>query len=181
MFFGGMALLLVGASWCLVGVIMGQAPRKGVEPSLVQLGGGLVALLVGLGLLSMRGMAAVPLPVLLTACACYAADGAINCAMLQLMSYAMQRGPNGIIWSIIQSALIFSFLGGVGFFGVSLTWGRGVGIVLLTGAVSYPLMVGSCIVSFTIYSRLVLKERLKPLQYLALVLCLTGLAGLCLP
>ena len=49
------------------------------------------------------------------------------------------------------------------------------------GAVSYPLMVGSCIVSFSLYSALRLKERISPAQLAALVLCLGGLAGLCFP
>lgn len=54
--------------------------------------------------------------------------------MLQIMSYAMQRGPNGIIWTIIQSALIFPFLGGVVFFHVRLNAFRISGILLLLAA-----------------------------------------------
>lgn len=70
----------------------------------------------------------------LPVCLTYATAGALNFMMLQVMSYAMQRGPNGIIWSIIQSALIFPFLGGVLFFGVLLTPFRAGGILTLLAA-----------------------------------------------
>ena len=49
----------------------------------------------------------------------YFTSGLLNCIMLVLMSKAMQKGPNGMIWTIIQSAMIFPFLMGVFFFGVS--------------------------------------------------------------
>ena len=39
--FGIIAMVVVGSSWCLVGLVMGDAPKKGIEPSLVQLGGGI--------------------------------------------------------------------------------------------------------------------------------------------
>ena len=47
--------------------------------------------------------------------------------------------------------------------------------------VCYPLMVGSCIVSFSLYSIFGLKEKATKVQIAALVLCMIGLAGLCFP
>ena len=37
--FGIIAMIIVGSSWCLVGLVMGDAPKKGIEASLVQLCG----------------------------------------------------------------------------------------------------------------------------------------------
>ena len=46
----------------------------------------------------------------------------------------MQSGPNGIIWAIIQSALVFPFIGGIVFFNVQLTFLRLLGIIALLSA-----------------------------------------------
>jgi len=43
------------------------------------------------------------------------------------------------------------------------------------GAVSYPVLVSSCIVSFTLYSTVVLKEKLKLVQLGGLGLALAGI------
>lgn len=133
--FGVIAMLIVGGSFCLVGLVMGDAPKRGIEPSLVQLFGACFSILAGLVIMLI--MNAVPVcswKIWLPVCLTYATAGALNFMMLQVMSYAMQRGPNGIIWSIIQSALIFPFLGGVLFFGVLLTPFRAGGILTLLAA-----------------------------------------------
>ena len=133
--FGVIAMLIVGGSFCLVGLVMGDAPKRGIEPSLVQLFGACFSILAGLVIMLI--MNAVPVcswKIWLPVCLTYATAGALNFVMLQVMSYAMQRGPNGIIWSIIQSALIFPFLGGVLFFGVLLTPFRAGGILTLLAA-----------------------------------------------
>lgn len=133
--FGVIAMLIVGGSFCLVGLVMGDAPKRGIEPSLVQLFSACFSILAGLVIMLI--MNAVPVcswKIWLPVCLTYATAGALNFVMLQVMSYAMQRGPNGIIWSIIQSALIFPFLGGVLFFGVLLTPFRAGGILTLLAA-----------------------------------------------
>lgn len=300
--FGIFAMVLVGSSWCLTGFIMGDAPKKGVDPCLVQFFGFLLTIAASLlVLLGTDSFPHCPLPVLLLTCGALALGGALNFFMLLIMSYAMQRGPNGIIWAIIQSALIFPFLGGVLFFHVAVTGERLLGLAALLaalgffacgkdnsrqgtgwklpaflclmicavqqnlttapayfeearevnsivrtlasatggllaallyllfrsspaktlvanlhkpalwkyvaglqgfnlifaytlfypgmnvmadhglGGMCYPLMVGSCIISFTLLSATALKERLRPLQALGLALCLLGLVMLCLP
>ena len=50
------------------------------------------------------------------------------------MSAAMQRGPNGIIWAIVQSAMIFPFTMGILFFGAEFNVFRGIGIFMLLAA-----------------------------------------------
>ena len=308
--FALIAMVVVGSSWCLVGLVMGEAPKKGIEPSLVQLGGATFSIVCStvIMLVTSAYSTATPLATFLT-CLAYFAANVLNFIMLQMMSKAMQCGPNGVIWAIIQSSLVFPFIVGILFFGVEFTVWRGAGIVLLlaalalfgaakeqgnaprvrdryswrfwaflsfacmaltqnlstapsyfeelravspvlrsiasicgtvtgallrmgyfhwrgkrvlqdlsalkrfrfwayvlslqffgllfaytllypgmdamaragAGAVSYPLMVGSCIVSFSLYSIFVLHEKAGPVQYAALACCLVGLAGLCIP
>ena len=47
------------------------------------------------------------------------------------------------------------------------------------GAIAFPLMTGSCIIAFDIYSMIFLHERRTPLQLFALLLCLLGIVGFC--
>ena len=302
--FGIIAMVIVGSSWCLVGLVMGDAPKKGIEPSLVQMGGGIFS--VCFSLLILIATSAYPtsaLKVTFLTCLTYFVGSMLNFVMLQLMAKAMQLGPNGVIWSIIQSALVFPFIGGIVFFGVKFTWLRGAGILLLLaalvlfaltkdnsknnsgikwkllafagmllaaiqqnlstmpsyfeaargvpsivrslsaaggtlfmaiiwncvqmnqerwsqikrniknmtlwkyiavlqlfslifaytllypgmnvmadkgmGGMCYPMMVGSCIVSFTVSSVLLLKEKIRPIQIIALALCISGLILIC--
>jgi multidrug transporter EmrE-like cation transporter len=47
------------------------------------------------------------------------------------------------------------------------------------GGMCYPMMVGSCIVSFTLSSVLLLKEKIRPIQFAALLVCIGGLVLIC--
>ena len=300
--FGIITRVIVGSSWCLIGLIMGDAPKKGIEPSLVQLFGSIISVLLGcVILISTAAYPTGSTKAILLTCGAYAFCGSANFFMLQIMSSAMQSGPNGIIWSIIQSSLVFPFIGGIVFFGVELTFLRGAGIILLLtalilfamtknneqkggkwklkaficlaicaveqnistapsyfaeargvssivrtlssstailisaliynlvrmtpehkeqikrsirnitlwkyigglqffnlifayclfypgmntmadhglGGMCYPMLVGSCIVSFTASSVILLKEKVKPIQLAAIVVCITGLILIC--
>jgi len=133
--FGIIAMVIVGSSWCLIGFVMGDAPKRGIEPSLVQLFGAVCSCSISLAI--MFGTESVPhcsRKILLLTCGLIGIGGFMNFFMLQIMSYAMQRGPNGVIWSVIQSALVFPFIGGILFFGVQLNWIRGAGILCLLAA-----------------------------------------------
>ena len=48
------------------------------------------------------------------------------------------------------------------------------------GAMSFPILVGSCITAFTIYSAAVLKEKFKLLDFAALTCCVAGQILICL-
>ena len=305
--FGIIAMITVGSSWCLVGLVMGDAPKKNIDPALVQFFGAVVALIACLIIMfCTTGIPQASFKVAFLTCGAYFTGSVLNFFMLQLMSAAMQKGPNGIIWAIIQSALIFPFIGGVVFFDVKLNLARLCGILLLLaaliffsmakdnsrkggnswkylafialgitaiqqnlhtapsyfeearvipsivralfstagtlagavgytlfqllrkpefkemlmtgmknpvlwkyvavlqffnllfaytlfypgmnvmadaglGGMCYPMMVGSCIVSFMLTSMLLLKEKLRGVQILALILCISGLVFLCFP
>ena len=113
------SLVLVGLGWTLTGAIMGDAPKKKIDPGAIQLLGAVFSSLFCLFLLDWTAVAAVPVKVRQLAFLSYFFCGALNCIMLYLMAHAMQKGPNGIIWAVIQSAMIFPFLLGVICFGES--------------------------------------------------------------
>ena len=133
--FGIIAMVIVGSSWCLVGLVMGDAPKRGIEPSLVQLGGGIFSVLFSLMIVIVTSAySTAPFKATFLICLTYFVGSGINFVMLQLMSKAMQLGPNGVIWSIIQSSLVFPFICGIVFFNVEFTVLRGLGIALLLTA-----------------------------------------------
>ncbi len=134
--FGIIAMVIVGTSWCLVGLVMGDAPKKKVDVAMVQFWGAIVSTLASLVILFFTGATAgnVPQKWLLITLALYFLSGFLNFFMLQLMSGAMQCGPNGIIWSIIQSAMVFPFIVGMIFFNTGSGMMKIIGVILLLAA-----------------------------------------------
>lgn len=311
MLFGVLALLAVGASWCMVGIIFGDAPKRGLDIRLLQFFGGITSITVGIIIaLFFLPPKMIDSQVMFWGLGSYFCAGVFNYAGLQAMGKGMQLGPNGAVWGIMQSALIAPFLGGILIFGQPLTVPRLAGIVLLVaalvffakaknqrsgssgraegnwrfyaflsfgiicfqqnfgtapsyfaacrelspvqralagaagsfsaascmllfqkirhpeisqkifsgwknkwlyiyvfgqqfyglffayllfypgmdamaeagaGAICYPMMVGSCIVSFSLYAIWVLKEKITRVQLTALILCVLGLTALCFP
>lgn len=134
MLFGIFALIVVGLSWTLVGIIMGLAPKKNVDPALIQFGGSIVTILAGILIFALTGGAGMKGDFTFGtffACMGYFVSGILNCIMLVIMSKAMQKGPNGMIWTIIQSAMIFPFLMGILFFGVEPKFIRIFGLLMI--------------------------------------------------
>ena len=131
MYFAIPSLIAVGVIWSLTGVVMSDAPRKKCDTAFLLLVSGILSALISLIFFLFLQKAELTLKVLLFTGGCYFTGSAINYCMLQFMSSAMQKGPNGVIWSFIQTALIFPFLTGVIFFGDKLTILRGTGLVVL--------------------------------------------------
>lgn len=134
-FFGIAAMVIVGSSWCVVGLVMGNAPKNGVQTDLVQGISAVFSVIIGFFMLVIFNAWSTSTPlVTFWVCLTLAIVGILNFIMLQIMSHAMQSGPNGIIWAIIQSALVFPFIGGIVFFNVQLTFLRLLGIIALLSA-----------------------------------------------
>ena len=128
--------MAVGASWCLTGAILGRAPKDGLDTGMVQLGAAAVSIAVGILLsLTLVSPGGASLRVSAITLGTYAFAGGLNFVALQAMAIGMQRGPNGRVWGIMQSAQLFSFLGGVIFFHDPLTTPRIVGMALLVTAI----------------------------------------------
>ena len=311
--FGIIALLLVGASWCMVGVIFGDAPKRGLQTALIQFSGACCSLLIGLfiAFFILTEPTTCSRQEMFYTCGTIFLASIFNYLGLQAMTAGMKCGPHGAVWGIMQSALIFPYLVGLIFFLQPLTLPNILGMLLVmsalvffamaknqkaqpgmkicskwrfyaflalgiiaiqqnlatapsayfespklvspvvrslsgaagtlfaaciwtlvmeirrrgsakemfsglknpwlylyvlgmqpfnlffayallypgldamgragVGSICYPLLVGSCIVSFSLYSILVLKEKASKVQIAALVLCMIGLAGLCFP
>ncbi len=125
------AMVLVGCSWSVDGYVMGKAPRQGIHiPVLLFL-----TYLVSTGISGIagvvRGVPAVSVNVFLLVFLALFLQGIFNSFQLEVMSRAMQRGPNGIIWTMTQSGFIFPFAMGILFFQVPLGILRGIGFLLI--------------------------------------------------
>ena len=112
------ALLTVGLNWTITGVVMGEAPKKNIHAAAVMLTSSGASTILTLIMLLFTGLGKASTQSLLISGAFLWGAGALNGLMLNLMSNAMQKGPNGIIWATVQSAMIFPFLMGVFFFDV---------------------------------------------------------------
>ena len=301
MLFGLIALSLTGVSWSLFGIVMGSAPKRGVDASFVQFFSGAVSILAnGFLLLLIRPEWNSSMYLALL---CYGFAGVLNFLLLQLMSIAMQSGPNGIIYGIVQSGVVFPFMMGILFFAVPCPPTRiaGMGLLIIAlflfgiakgsgddkkqgnwmipafasflfcglqqcftnlpsyytelaklnpaartmvsffgvifgafcwnfvkirfygfkpdwkqlrskylwiyvlilqgfglfssyfllyngmdalakagvGSIAYPLLVSSCIIGFFLYSSLILREKIRPIQMAAFIFCLTGIVLIC--
>ena len=131
MVFAVFALVMVGLSWSLTGIVMSDAPRKKCDPALLLMASGVVSCAISLTLCLSLQKELLPWKVILLTGGCYFLAAVINYCMLQIMAHVMQKGPNGVIWSIIQSGLVFPFLAGVIFYDSTLTWGRISGLSLI--------------------------------------------------
>lgn len=292
MILGILFLIATGSSWVVIGAVIGHASKRGLPVATIQACSAAVSLLVSASVLFCHPDPECAFPVRFWTMASIFGSGFFNYFVLQLMAKAMKSGPNGIVWAIVQSALVFPFLIGVICFGVALTAPRLGGIVAIVfalalfglardnrahgsgwraaaigslllaglnqnlsnlpsyfpeaaavgsvsrslsaalgaltafllanrhslpsrlgdlanpilwrytaclvasglptgyfmlyrglnlvaaagaGAVSYPVLVSSCIVSFTLYSLFILKEKIKPLQFGGIGLALAGI------
>jgi len=131
MLFGITALIFVGLTWTLVGIVVGSAPKHGLKTSFIQFCGSFTSVLISLGVLCFMPRPGTVPQVFYPAMGTLIAAGAVNFTMLEFMSAAMQRGPNGLIWSLVQSALVIPFLVGVIIFGSGLNWVRATGVFLI--------------------------------------------------
>ena len=131
MLWGIFSLVLVGLSWTVVGAVMGLAPKKKLDPAVLQLTGAVITVTACSFLLPGPDINTIDGTTLFWVGLDYWATGALNCIMLILMALSMQKGPNGIIWAIIQSAMIFPFMTGMIFFGVEPKAVRIAGLLLI--------------------------------------------------
>lgn len=140
MFTGILFAVLTGISWIWIGVVISYASKHKLNIAYLQLFQTLIGLLVSICLLSgMFLLRNSPQEISaqikwITAISMFA-NGFLNYFMFLAMGAAMKRGPNGIIWAIVQSGLIFPFLMGICFFHVQVTATRIAGILLLVVSV----------------------------------------------
>ena len=108
--FGIIALIMVSFSWVLVGVIAGKAPKLGYTMEVLYLTGSVISMIFASALCIITGVGKSEFAPLFWTAAAFFVNGAICFTKGLIMSRIMQCGPNGIIWAIIQSAMLFPFL-----------------------------------------------------------------------
>jgi drug/metabolite transporter (DMT)-like permease len=129
MLVGLIFLVLTAITWVVLGAVISNAAQRGLNLGFIQGAGAIVFALMVLPLYFFTDMT-VPYQVLI---ASFLA-GIGNYTTFLLMNKAMQKGPNGLVWAMIQSAFIVPFLMGVIFFNVPCPMTRIIGLVMLVAA-----------------------------------------------
>ncbi len=124
--------VLTGVSWIWIGVVISHAARNKLNIPYIQLFQALIGISVSALLLCLLSN---PPEISartkwITAVSMFG-NGFLNYFMFLAMGAAMKRGPNGVIWSVVQAGLIFPFLMGIVFFQVAPTPSRITGILLI--------------------------------------------------
>ncbi len=117
---GILLLSLVGCSWVFIGVLMGRVPKLGVDAEALITANSIVGSIISIIVLLFTGRGEADIKGIVVALLLMFTSGVLNSRQLVYMSRAMQCGPNGIIWSLLQCGFIIPFLAGVIFYGVPL-------------------------------------------------------------
>lgn len=137
---GFLALIFTGLTWTLTGVALSGVSRRKVDATYLLFFGPLIGILISLGVMAgawVLGMEWVSAPVDKRFALDYFLVGAINYGLMYLGSVAMGRGPNNIVWCILQSGTLISFIMGIVVFGEPLSWSRLLGMVLMMTAMVF--------------------------------------------
>jgi drug/metabolite transporter (DMT)-like permease len=138
--FGFFALILTGLSWTLTGVALSGVSRRNVDATYLLFFGPLVGIIISLGVMAgaaILGQEWVSQPMDWRFLLDYFLVGAINYGLMYLGSVAMSRGPNNIVWCILQSGTVISFIMGIVAFGEPLSWTRLLGMILMMAAMVF--------------------------------------------
>lgn len=133
-------LAVTGFSWVSVGAVIGHIERRGLNLTAYQFCSCLIC--IGFGVASWAAAPDASFPrsgcpvstwvgVLSGTLLC----GTFEYLMVRAMGLAMRRGPNAIVWAIVQSGLIYPFLMGSLVFGVPMGPRRLAGIALIVASV----------------------------------------------
>ena len=129
MLVGIIFLVLTAITWVVLGAVISNAAQRGLNLGFIQGAGAIVFALLALPLYFFAKIS-VPYQVLIAV----SLAGVGNYTTFLLMNKAMQKGPNGLVWAMIQSAFVVPFLMGVIFFKVPCPTSRIIGLVMLVAA-----------------------------------------------
>lgn len=133
-------LTTAGFSWVVIGAVVGLIERRNYTLLFYQIVGSLGGILAGFLFGAFSGSGLVPhvtVPMrtwLIVSVSCFT-SGIFNYTMFWAMGRAMKRGPNAVVWAIIQSGLIYPFVMGWLVFGETMNICRGAGILLIVASV----------------------------------------------
>ena len=128
---GILCMAVVGIIWTVFGFVMGKAPKKNLNVSMIMLVNSALCAFFCLCIGLSQGVPQVSLKVMLLTMSSLFLSGFINYFQLDLMSIAMKNGPNGIVWSLIQAGFIFPFTIGTVWLGSKGTCWNITGVALI--------------------------------------------------
>ena len=134
--FSGLLLVITaGVCWIGAGISVSKSSARGWDYNIIQglsyLGSALLCALILAGSMPESGPEHFSGPAFQLSFLA----GITNFYTYVFTSKAMQRGPNGLVWGIMQAGMIGSFLMGVFFFGEKAAPVRLIGLVLILGGV----------------------------------------------
>ena len=140
MFTALLLLVAMGLSWVPIGAVVGHIERRGYSLTLYQIFSCAACVIVGLigwatSSKSLLPDATCPFATRVLVVAGLFVCGLFNYLMMLFMGRAMKRGPNAIVWAIIQSGLIYPFLMGWLVFGEPAGPRRLCGIAMIVASV----------------------------------------------
>lgn len=137
-----MLAILTGLSWVVTGAVVGLVERHG-RPTGQLLAVRSLFLLFAATPMLVVGHAVCPGAAAFTPClawrpaALMAAWGALSYVMAVLMGRAMALGPNGAVWTIVQSGFVFPFAMGIALGNTPATPPRLAGLALVLAGVAF--------------------------------------------
>ena len=123
---GILFLAITAIMWVILGAVISHAAQKNLNLGFIQGAGAIVLAALTIPIYFLKDMS-VPPAVLIAV----PLSGIGNYMTFILMNKAMQKGPNGLVWAMIQSAFALPFLMGIFVFHVPCPKTRIIGIILL--------------------------------------------------
>ena len=129
-------LVIVGLIWTTTGVVMGGVARKGVSVESMQCMSYFLGTLACLALLPLYPALEVSGKFAWFAMGMYFLVGVLNYFVNVTMTAAMKRGPNSLVWAILQAGMIMPFMVGICFHDVQAGGVRLTGMVAMLAALA---------------------------------------------
>ena len=124
-------LVLVGIVWTTTGVVMSCIARKGIAAEPMQCASFLIGSMACLALLPLYPSPDVKDSFAIFALGMYFLAGVLNFFLNTTMAAAMKRGPNSLVWAILQAGMLFPFIFGICFHDVQPKPLRLLGMVVM--------------------------------------------------
>ena len=132
---GFLLVLITGFCWIGIGIVVSKCSARGLNFNIVQGVNFSGAVLICAMVLAGTGAWSAPSEIFGWRFLVSMLAGFTNFYTFVLASKAMKLGPNGLVWGIMQSGMIGSFLMGVIFFGEKPSLLRLVGLALILSGV----------------------------------------------
>lgn len=129
-------LIFVGLIWTTTGVVMGGVARHDVHVESMQCMSYLLGSLICLVLLPLYPSLEVSGQFAWFAIGMYFLVGVLNYFVNVTMTAAMKRGPNSLVWAILQAGMIMPFIVGICFHDVQANAMRLVGMAAMIAALA---------------------------------------------